>query len=73
MPLETSYDRDQRMINMMTMRDTMISFSSIKDMLTADRKAMFKVLVLFKRTLYKQVIKNDYNLHHNLDQTAGVY
>ena len=38
---------------MMMVRDTMISFSSIEDMLTGDQKAMFKVLVLFKRTLYK--------------------
>jgi hypothetical protein len=52
-PFETSYDRDWRMINMMTVGDTMISFSSIKDMLTGDRKMMFKVLVLFKGTLYK--------------------
>ena len=52
-PLETSYDRDQRMIDMMKVRDTMISFSSIKDMLTGDQKTRLKVLVLFKRTLYK--------------------
>jgi hypothetical protein len=51
--IRDSCDRDWRMINMMTVRDTMISFSSIKDMLTGDRKTMFKVLVLFKRTLYK--------------------
>jgi hypothetical protein len=51
--LETSYDRDQRMMNTIMVRDTMISFSSIKDMLTGDRKMMFKVLGLFKRTLYK--------------------
>jgi hypothetical protein len=50
-PLETSYNRDQKMTNMMMVRDTMISFSSIKDLLTGDWKTMFKVL--FKRTLYK--------------------
>jgi hypothetical protein len=41
------------MINTMMARDTIISFSSIEDMLTGDWKTMFKVLVLFKRTLYK--------------------
>jgi hypothetical protein len=52
-PLETSYDRDKRMIDMMTVRDTMISFSLINDMLTGDQKMRLKVLVLFKRTFYK--------------------
>jgi hypothetical protein len=41
------------MINTMTARDTMISFSSIENMLTGDQKTMFKVLVVFKRPLYK--------------------
>jgi hypothetical protein len=51
--LETSYDRDVRVIDTMSVRNTMISFSSIEDMLTGDQKARLKVLVLFKRTLYK--------------------
>jgi hypothetical protein len=41
------------MIDIMKVKDTMICFSLIKDMLSGDRKARSKVLVLFKRTLYK--------------------
>jgi hypothetical protein len=70
-PSETSYDRDAKMIDMMKVRDTIISFLSIQDINWGpdDEVEGFG----FIQEDFVQVMKNDYDLHQNLDQTAGVY